>query len=163
MIYAVDSLAEQDRKNLLSDAIGLRPPAWVSVLDRSSQFYLASFPFVTAVCIDPMTILFPVNNAEDTAETLVLRAIAATGEFVINFPTQAAIAALNFPAMAVPIDQGNADWAAFTTRSQSIRPPRLTDVALAFECRLHQVMKMGLGPGGTSVIFGDVKSIYQQE
>lgn len=173
MIVAVETLAGQERENLLSNAIGLHPPAWVSALDRTGQFYLAPFPFITAVCIDPMTILFSVNNREETNteetntedmfEQHILRAIATTGEFVINFPTAETLAALNLPAHRAQFGQDAVAWAEYTTPSQSIRTPLLAAAQLAFECRLHQVMKMGNGPGGTSVIFGDVKVIYQQE
>jgi len=163
MNLAVENLADDERQKLLRSAIGLRPPAWVGAVDRGGQFYLAPFAFITAVCMDPMSVLFCVNNGTDPAANQLLRALVTTGEFVINFPTAATIAMLNVHLAAAERDQAAVDWSNLTTPCQMICPPRLDAVSLAFECRLHQVMKMGYGPGGTSVVFGDVQQIYMDD
>jgi len=183
MNLAVEHLAEQERQNLLRGAIALHPPAWVSALDRSGHCCLAPFAFVTAVSLDPMTLLFCVSNAEEQVDrgiidkesvdqetvdqekrgNLVLQAIVGSGEFVVNLLTAEMIAAVNLPTLSSLPGAAAVDWGALTVPSQTIRPPRVAGASTAFECRLHQVMKVGYGAGGSSVIFGDVKSVYMHE
>lgn len=160
MNLAVEKLAEAERLTLLNGAVGLRPPALVGAVDRAGQLHFAPFSFITVACVDPLTILFCVNNAGDPAGNRVLQAIATTGEFVINFVTEEAMATLPDLTLSAQNEAPDFDWSMVTMSSETLRVPRLIDVEIVFECRLHQIMKMGIGPGGTSVIYGDVKHIY---
>jgi flavin reductase (DIM6/NTAB) family NADH-FMN oxidoreductase RutF len=157
-------LTEDDRTNLLNGAVVPRPIAWVSTLDRDGNLMLASFSYFTAVCSDPMTLLFCVSNRDQPAGKVTVRNITALGEFVINFPNNATAAALNLTTAAPPTDQSSFEWAGVNaTPSQTIRVPRVSEAPIAFECRLQQIMQIGYGPSGTAVIFAEVKSIYVRD
>lgn len=158
------AIPERDRYKLLIGAVVPRPIAWVSTMDPEGNLNVAPFSFFNAVCSDPLTLMFSVSNTDNPAGKDTVRNIMAVGEFVINFTNEATAEAMNLTATPLPPGESEFEWAGLTaTPSKTIRVPRVTEAPIAFECRLQQLLKIGNGPGGASVIFAEVKGVYVRD
>ncbi|MEZ4679806.1 MAG: flavin reductase family protein [Caldilineaceae bacterium] len=122
--------------------------------------------FFNAVCSDPMTLMFCVSDHDNPAGKATVRNIAAIGQFVINLSNESSAAAMNLTATPLPDGESKFDWAGITaTPSKTIKVPRVTEAPIAFECRLHQLLKIGTSDSssGTTVVFGEVQGIYVRD
>lgn len=142
-----------------------RPIAWVSTMDEDGNLNLAPFSYFTAVCTEPMTLLFCPgwsslrNRLKDTRIN-----IEQVPEFVINITNEVTMAAMNLSATEFEGGVDEFKWAGVTPApSQAIRVPRVAEAPIAFECKLRQIVVVSDAPGGGAAVFGEVQVIHVQD
>ncbi len=147
-----------DVYKLLIGAIVPRPIAWVSSMDTDGRLNLAPYSFFTAVCPNPPLVVFCANIRRiDSQAKDTLRNIEATGEYVINIVNESNAAAMNITSTEAPADIDEFDLAGLTPISSVlVKPPRVAESPVSFECKLHQIVKIGDQPGQGSMIIGQV-------
>lgn len=165
MLFDPKQLTYQDCYKLLIGSVLPRPIAWVSSMDLADNLNLAPFSYFTIASNQPMTLLFCVGPvAEGDGKKDTLRNVEAVPEFVVNLTNEETAEAMNRTATALPPDQSEFEWAGLTpVDSEKIRVPRVAEAPIAFECRLRQVVTISEEPGGGSVVFGDVQSVYVRD
>jgi flavin reductase (DIM6/NTAB) family NADH-FMN oxidoreductase RutF len=182
-------LAHREFYHILISAVGPRPIAWVSSLSASGQPNLAPFSFFNAVCANPPLLAFApamraAKNAAaaDSAETPTagtagqpvakpvaqpkdtLRNIRETGEFVISVVTFELAEAMNLTSGEYDAGINEFDVAKLAAApSKVVRPQRVAESPVSFECKLHQILDFNPGPGGGSLVIGEVVSIHIDE
>lgn len=158
-------LTNKDRYKLMIGAIVPRPIAWVSTIDAAGRPNLAPFSFFTAVCSNPMTLLFAPGWSGlrgRMKDTLVN--IRAVPEFVINITNEATAEAMNLTATEFEAGIDEFAWAGVTpVPSETIRVPRVAEAPVAFECKLQQIVVVNEGPGGGAAVFGEVQSVFVRD
>ncbi len=165
-------LGDREVYNILLSAVGPRPIAWVSTLSASGQPNLAPFSFFNVVCAEPPMLAFapsmrppkksaaqagtPVGTPKDT-----LRNIRETGEFVVNLVTYELAEAMNLTSgdYDATIDEFEVAKLA-SSPSKLVRPQRVADSPVNFECKLHQILDFNPGPDGGSLVIGEIVSIH---
>ncbi len=162
MIIDPTNLNNKDRYKLMIGSIVPRPIAWVSTMSAKGELNLAPFSYFTAVCPDPMTLLFCAgfssvrNRKKDTQLN-----IEETGEFVINITNEATKEAMNLSATEFEHGVNEFEWAGVTAvASTHISVPRVAEAPVAFECKLQQMVVVKEGPGGGTAVFGEVVAIH---
>ncbi len=147
---------------LMVGAIVPRPIAWVSTLNESGARNLAPFSFFSAVCPLPPTIsVNTMVRGLDGAEKDTLRNIRATGEFVVNIVTETTLAAMNISSTEFQADVDEFVAANLTPApSVAVKPPRVLESPIQFECKLNQIVTLSAEPGGGSLILGTVVHIH---
>ena len=165
MILNPTDLQNRDRYKLLISTVVPRPIAWVSSMDREGNLNLAPFSYFTAVCNDPMTMLFCTSIPTATGiKKDTLRNIEAVPEFVINLTNQDTAEAMNLTATVLPPDQSEFEWANLTpVPSETIRVPRVAEAPVAYECKLQRIVTVSDRPGGGAVVFGGVQRIHVRD
>ena len=124
----------------LSSTVTPRPIAWVSTVSAAGVANLAPFSFFQVICDDPATLmvnvgLHPGGQLKDT-----VRNVQETGELVIHLVSRAAAEAMNATAATLPHDQSEFELAGIATMpSTLVKPPRIADAAVAFECELSEI------------------------
>ncbi len=162
MILDPANLNNKDRYKLMIGAIVPRPIAWVSTMDKTGNLNLAPFSYFTAVCPDPMTLLFCPgwSSARDRWKD-TLNNIQEVPEFVINITNEATKEGMNRSATEFEAHVDEFTWAGVTPApSQNISVPRVAEAPVAFECKLQQIVVVKEGPGGGAAVFGEVLRIY---
>lgn len=139
-----------------------RPIGWISSLSQEGKANLAPFSFFNAVCANPPTILFcPGVRSSDRQPKDTLFNVRETGEFVVNIVTAPLAQAMNVTSTELPGEIDEFIVAGLTkSPSMVIRPPRVAESPVHFECRVHQIIEIGTEPGGGSVVIGDVVHIH---
>lgn len=160
-----EDLSLRERYGFLIGSVLPRPIAWVSTMDESGVFNLAPFSYFTAVCSNPMTLLFcPAVGARSGGKKDTLRNIEALGEFVINLTNFETAQAMNLSATELPPGVSEFEWAGVTpVPSVVVRPPRVAEAPFAFECVLRQIVRVSDVPGGGSAVFGEVRHLHVRD
>ena len=165
MIIKPENLGNTDRYKLMIGSIVPRPIAWVSTMDAVGQLNLAPFSYFTAVCPDPMTLLFcPGWSSMRGRNKDTQINIEATREFVINITNETTKEAMNLSATEFEQDVDEFEWAGVTPApSTTISVPRVAEAPIAFECKLQQMVVVKEGPGGGTAVFGEVQAIHVRD
>jgi flavin reductase (DIM6/NTAB) family NADH-FMN oxidoreductase RutF len=144
-----------DIYKLIIGSVVPRPIAWVSTVSAEGVPNLAPFSFFNGVCSDPPTLLFCPVNHPDGREKDTLRNIRITGEFVVNIATEELVKDMNQTAAPYPPDVNEFEQVGLTAGpSLRVRPPRVLESPIQFECKLTQVIDIegGHKPSGHVVL-----------
>ncbi len=136
---------------LLTGLVVPRPIAWVSTVDAAGRGNLAPHSFFTVASGRPPVVLFSSLGRKDTVSN-----IEATGEFVVNFSSEAMLQQVN--ASSAPFEHGDdeaTELAIATEPSETVVPHRVVDSPASIECRLERIVEIG----HAFVVFGLVTSI----
>jgi len=169
-------LAHREFYNLLISAVAPRPIAWVSSLSASGQPNLAPFSFFNAVCAKPPLLAFApamraprksVAAAGEPAGTSAgqpkdtLRNIRETGEFVINVVTFELAEAMNLTSGEYDAAINEFEVAKLASApSKLVRPRRVAESPVSFECKLRQILDFNPAPDGGSLVIGEIVSVH---
>lgn len=147
---------------LLTAAVVPRPIAWVSTMSAEGQPNLAPFSFFNVVCEKPPTVLFcPGIRKADSEPKDTYHNVLATGEFVVNFVTEALAEVMNMTAAEVPPDVNEFERAGLTpVPSLLVKPPRVAESPIHFECKLHEIVTISSEPGGGYIVIGTVVHMH---
>ncbi|MFV0492183.1 MAG: flavin reductase family protein [Pseudorhodobacter sp.] len=158
MKFDLSQIAPGIAYKILTATVTPRPIAWVSTMDKKGQVNAAPFSFFNVMGQDPPIVALglmgdPQRGFKDTA-----RNILETGEFVVNLVPHALGPAMNETAIDAPFGTDELQLAGLgTTPSEKIRPPRITESPVAFECVNHS--SVVTGPHQT-VVLGRVLAIH---
>jgi len=177
-------LAHRELYNILISAVGPRPIAWVSSLSASGQPNLAPFSFFNAVCAKPPLLAFapgmrlPKKSGAAAAEVAgaaagqppagqpkdTLRNIRETGEFVVNIVTFELAEAMNLTSGDYDASIDEFELAKIASApSKVVRPRRVAESPVSFECKLHQILDFNPAPEGGSLVIGEIVSVHIDE
>jgi flavin reductase (DIM6/NTAB) family NADH-FMN oxidoreductase RutF len=139
--------------------VGPRPIGWISTCNAQGALNLAPYSFFNAFNYVPPIVGFASIGAKDT-----LRNIEATGEFVWNLATHDLADAMNQSCAAVPPEVSEFELAGLTPlASEKVRPPRVAESPVTFECRSTQIVQLQ-GIDGEKVptwlVLGEVVAVH---
>lgn len=168
MIVSPAELSHSELYGILLNSVAPRPIAWVSTMNASGQLNLAPFSFFNAVCVDPPLLAFAPGlrqskqpdarhgEAKDT-----LRNIRETKEFVVNAVTYELREAMNLTSGDYEESVNEFELATVTPQpSKIVRPPRVAESPVSFECELHQIVDFSPMPTSSSLVIGKIVSIH---
>jgi flavin reductase (DIM6/NTAB) family NADH-FMN oxidoreductase RutF len=168
-MYAnVLQLSHRELYNILLSSVIPRPIAWVSTISRSGQPNLAPFSFFNCVSVDPPLLAFapgmraPKNfNAIAGEPKDTLRNVRDTKEFVINVVTYQLREPMNITSGEYDCTVNEFELAKVTPQpSHLVRPPRVAESPVSFECKLYQVIDFSTAPTSSSLVIGEIVAIH---
>jgi flavin reductase (DIM6/NTAB) family NADH-FMN oxidoreductase RutF len=154
---------------IILNSVAPRPIAWVSSVSASGQPNLAPFSFFNAVCIDPPLLAFAPGLRAPKAATSAphgepkdtLRNIRETKEFVISVVTYDVREAMNTTSGEYDFSVNEFELAKVTPQpSRLVRPARVGESPVSFECELHQILDFSPAPTSSSLVIGRVVAIH---
>jgi flavin reductase (DIM6/NTAB) family NADH-FMN oxidoreductase RutF len=136
-----------------------RPIGWISTLSRSGVINLAPYSFFNAVSEDPHYVMFASGGRKDSQ-----RNAEETGEFVCSLATYDLREAMRRTADAVGPEIDEMRLAGLTPApSRLVKPPRVAESPVAFECRYWRTVELPGRDGGTSgnaIVLGQVIGVH---
>lgn len=169
MHFAVSELPHRELYNILISCVAPRPIAWVSTLSAAGQPNLAPFSFFNCVSAKPPLLAFSPglrapqepNMASSGEPKDTLRNIRETKEFVVNVVTYDLLEPMNLTSGEYIASVNEFDLAKLTPiASKLVRPPRVGESPVSFECRLYQILEFSPAPGGGTLIIGEIVAIH---
>jgi flavin reductase (DIM6/NTAB) family NADH-FMN oxidoreductase RutF len=163
--FVPSELGARERHHYILGTIGPRPIAFASTIDKDGRPNLAPYSFFNVFSSTPPVLIFSANTrVRDGKQKDTLRNIQETGEVVINLVSypmarQMAIAGLDY-------DQGVNEFekAGLTPiASQMIKPFRVKESPVHFECKLLEVKAMSDKPGAANLIMVEVVLMHLDE
>ena len=161
MLLDFTTLPVRDAYQWMTSTIMPRPIAWVSTIAPDGKTNLAPFSFFQGVTANPPTLMFvPVNNRQGVKKDTV-RNIEAVPEFVVNLVSRELAEQMNATAALLPYGESEFEkFGIVATPSSQVSPPRGAAAPVAFECRLHQIVRIGEGPLAANVVFGRILAAH---
>jgi flavin reductase (DIM6/NTAB) family NADH-FMN oxidoreductase RutF len=93
-----------------------------------------------------------------------LNNVRATHEFVVNIVSEELLNAMNATSIESPPEFNEFEFAGLTlTPSVSVKPPRVKESPIHFECKVQQIVDINNAPGGGSIVIGTVTHIHAEE
>lgn len=161
MLLDFTTLRPREAYSWMIGTIMPRPIAWVSTISVEGKTNLAPFSFFQGVTANPPTLMFvPVNKRDGTKKDTV-RNIEQVPEFVVNLVSFALAEQMNATSTMLPY--GESEFQAFGIApavSDRVRPPRVAEAPVAFECTLDRFVHLGEGPLAANVVFGRIQVMH---
>ena len=143
----------------LNAIIAPRPIGWISSISAAGQVNLAPYSFFNAFNYTPPVIGFASLGWKDTVAN-----VAATREFCWNLATRALADAMNLTCAPAPHGTDEFNVAGLTHQpSRLVRPPRVQQSPVNFECRLTQIVQLQQADGAkiqTWLVLGEVVAVH---
>lgn len=146
MRFDLDEVDTQNAYKLLAATVIPRPIAWVVTQDGEGTVNAAPFSFFNVMGSAPPTVALgiladPERGFKDTA-----RNILDTGEFVVNLVPERLVGAMNVTAVDAPRGVDELALANLATSPSSrVKPPRIAESPVSFECVLLSSVQTGPG------------------
>jgi flavin reductase (DIM6/NTAB) family NADH-FMN oxidoreductase RutF len=159
MIFDPSEIPFQETHKLMIGSIIPRPIAFVSSRSKDGKNNVAPFSYFNGVCSKPPTIMFaPARRGWDGEEKDTLINIRDTEEFVVNIVSESFAEKMVMCATDFDSDVDEFEISGLTpTNSQKIKPPRVREAKISFECKLNQIVEIGDGTVGSGfVVIGTI-------
>lgn len=150
---------------ILLGSIAPRPIALVSTIDETGTPNLSPFSFFNAFGVNPSTLIFSPNrrNRDASVKHTYLN-IKAIPEAVINIVTYDIVQQVSLASTEYPAGINEFLKSGLTALpSESIRPFRVAESPVQFECIVRQVVETGTGPGAANLIICEITRVHLKE
>jgi flavin reductase (DIM6/NTAB) family NADH-FMN oxidoreductase RutF len=150
--------------DLLTSIIIPRPIAWVSSINKDGQTNLAPFSFFTGVSWSPPILAFSVVNRADGTMKHTATNIREVPEFVVNIVSVDLLSTMEYSAKPIPY---GADESTITDihwlPSETIRPHRVQEAKVAFECTLERIVTVSEGANAGNLVLGRIQLVHVRD
>lgn len=155
------------KHNPFKALVAPRPIGWISTASASGAINLAPYSYFNAVADSPPCVMFCPNGTKpDGSLKDSLVNVQEIGEFVFNIATWATREQMNATSAHEPRSVDEMAKAGLTAiPSVKVKPPRVKESPVHFECRLIQVVRLPDGKHGepNHVVFGQVIAVHISE
>ena len=165
-----DELTGTQRYKLIIGGVTPRPIAFVTSQSADGVVNLAPYSFFNATGPSPMSVMFSPVTKGDGSQKDTLRNVAppdqgGIGEFVVNLAVEAYARQVSAAAAELPFDQNELELVGLSAApSVKVRPPRVAESPIAFECVTTQIIPIEPGrPASGNVVFGRVVHVYVRD
>ena len=150
VFFDMEILEAQSRYKILTATVTPRPIAWVTSCSGQGVVNAAPFSFFNVMGHEPPTVVLGLlagaGRFKDTAANIL-----ETGEFVVNLVSEQTAKAMNVTCIDAPPEIDEVELAGLTpVASRAIRPPRIAESPVSFECRV--LASLVTGPRQTVVV-----------
>lgn len=150
--------------DLLTSAMIPRPIAWVSSINKAGQINLAPFSFFTGVSWSPPILAFSVVNRADGTLKDTARNIFEVPEFVVHIVSVDLLSTMEYSAKPLPYGNDessikNIHW----VQSKMIKPHRIQEAKIAFECTLERLVTVTEGPNAGNLMLGRIQLVHMRD
>ena len=156
------NLSIQDLQRTLQFAVGPRPIALVSSVNRSGQVNLSPFSFFNLFSSNPPILVFsPARRVRDNSTKDTLNNVLEVPEVVIHAVSHAMVEQTSLSSTEYERGVNEFVKAGFTqVASSQVAPPRVAEAPVALECRVNEVVALGDGPGAGNLVICEVLAIH---
>lgn len=158
-------VSQQQLHGYLLGAIGPRPIAFASTIDKEGRVNLAPFSFFNVFSSNPPIAIFSPNRGGKTGATKHTHDnVKEVPEVVLNIVNYNMVQQMSLSSS--PYAKGVDEFvkAGFTKLpSQLVKPPRVAEAPVTLECKVNQVIEMGTTGGAGNLIICEVILIHIKE
>ncbi len=151
--------------NYLLSAVAPRPIAFASTLNKKGLPNLSPFSYFNVFSANPPILIFsPARRVRDNTTKHTLHNVEATKEVVINVVNYDMVHQMSLSSAEYPEDVNEFEKAGFTMLdSHNIRPYRVGESPVQFECKVNEIVKLGTEGGAGNLIICEIVKIHISE
>jgi flavin reductase (DIM6/NTAB) family NADH-FMN oxidoreductase RutF len=149
----------------LVGAVGPRPVAFASTLDADGRPNLAPFSFFNCFGANPPILIFsPARRGRDNTTKDTYHNVKAVPEVVINVVTYDMVMQTSLASTEYPAGVNEFIKAGFTPiASEKVKPFRVKESPVQFECVVKQVIETGTGGGAGNLVVCEIVMVHIDE
>ncbi len=149
----------------LLSAVAPRPISFASTINKEGQVNLSPFSFFNVYSSKPPIMVFSSNRSGKTGETKdTYKNIKEVPEVVINIVTYDMVQQASLASVAYPRGVNEFVKAGFTMQtSELIKPPRVAESPVQFECKVNQVIELGQEGGAGNLFICEIVKMHIHE
>ncbi len=149
----------------LQGAVVPRPIALASTVDEAGRVNLSPFSFFNIFSANPPILVFsPSRRGRDSTTKHTLDNVRQVAEVVINVVTHAMVEQVSLSSCEYPKGVNEFVKAGLTPLpSQRVRPPRVAESPVSFECKVNQVIELGQGGAAGNLVICEVLLMHISE
>lgn len=149
----------------LLGAIGPRPIAFASTVDENGNPNLAPFSFFNVFSANPPILIFsPARSGKTNTTKDTYNNVKKVPEVVINIVNYDMVHQVSLASSPYPADTDEFIKSGFTKiASDTIKPFRVAESPVQFECKVNQVIELGSEGGAGNLIICEVTKIHIHE
>lgn len=163
-LFLPASMKRGEVYQLINRTVAPRPIAFVSSLSEDGIPNLSPFSYFNAGGGSPPSLVFSVLYDRSGKPKDTLANIRATREYVVNLVTREMAERMNIASAEWAAEIDEFEQAGFaSTPSIKVKPARVTESPVAFECVLHMIVPHGDGPMSAHYVIGEVVAVHVRE
>lgn len=149
----------------MQGAVVPRPIALASTVDEAGRVNLSPFSFFNIFSANPPILVFsPSRRGRDSTTKHTLDNVRQVAEVVINVVTHAMVEQVSLSSCEYPKGVNEFVKAGLTPLpSQRVRPPRVAESPVSFECKVNQVIELGQGGAAGNLVICEVLLMHISE
>ena len=165
LTFNPQEISVQRLHQLLLGSIGPRPIAFASTMGASGQANLAPFSFFNVFSANPPILIFSPARSGRTNETKdTYKNVKELPEVVINVVNFDMVHQMSLASSPYSPDVNEFEKAGLTALpSETIRPFRVAEAPVQFECRVNEVKELGHEGGAGNLIICEVLRMHVRE
>ena len=149
----------------LTSAVTPRPIAFVSTIDSEGNKNLSPFSFFNAFSVNPPILVFsPVRRVRNNTSKHTLDNLHQVKECVISLVTEEIAQQVSLSSCDFDAETNEFEKAGFTeVKSDLVTPSRVKESPINFECKVNDIISLGEGGGGGSLVLCEVLKMHINE
>ena len=149
----------------LLGAVVPRPVAFASTVDSAGNVNLSPFSFFNCFGANPPILIFsPARRVRDNTTKDTLENVMEVPEVVINIANYNIVEQMSLASTEYPKGVNEFVKAGFTpVSSEQVKPPRVKEAPVAFECTVNEVIPLGKEGGAGNLVICQVALMHVQE
>ncbi len=165
LTFNPSDLPVQKLHQYLLGAIGPRPIAFASTIDADGKPNLAPFSFFNVFSANPPILIFsPARSGRSNTTKDTYNNVKVVPEVVINIVNHSIVQQMSLASSPYPSDVDEFVKSGFTSlASETIKPMRVAESPVQFECKVNQVVELGNEGGAGNLIICEVTRIHINE
>lgn len=157
MQFDFDAMDAADAYKLVVSTVVPRPVAWVVSQDTAGTVNVAPYSFFNAFSDNPVVVAIGCGPRPDGGAKDTLANIEALGQFVVCLVPERAMQQMVVTAIDFPPETDELAEAGLTAvASTFVKPPRLAESPVAFECETFQLIPVG----HHTIVLGRVRAAH---
>ena len=160
--YNPEELKVMELQGLMQGAIAPRPICFASTVDTNGNVNLSPFSFFNMFSTKPPILIFsPARRGRDNTIKHTLENVLEVPEVCINVVTYNMVQQTSLSSTEYPRGTNEFIKAGLTEEaSLTIRPPRVKESPVQFECVVNQVIPLGTEGGAGNLVICEVKLMH---
>lgn len=160
-----EDLTAVQLQDYLQYAIAPRPICFASTIDAEGNINLSPFSFFNMFSTKPPICVFsPARRVRDNTTKHTLENVLEVKECVINIVNYDMVQQMSLASTEYAKKVNEFEKAGFTMlKSDVVKPPRVAEAPVQFECVVNQVIPLGDNHGAGNLILAEIKLIHINE
>jgi flavin reductase (DIM6/NTAB) family NADH-FMN oxidoreductase RutF len=149
----------------LLGAVAPRPIAFASTIDGSGNVNLSPFSFFNVFSANPPILIFsPARRVRDNTLKHTLENVMETKEVAINIVNYDMVQQMSLSSSEYERGVNEFKKSGLTElASEVIKPPRVAESPVQFECRVNEIVSLGGQGGAGNLVISEVVRIHIKE
>lgn len=149
----------------LLSSVAPRPIAFASTIDSEGNVNLSPFSFFNVFSSNPPTLIFsPARRGRDNTTKHTYQNVKEIPEVVINIVNYSMVQQASLASCEFPKGINEFEKAGFTELpSERVKPPRVAESPVSFECSVNQVIELGTQGGAGNLVICEVLLMHVRD